>query len=484
MQKISLFKGGKFPLSLEERWFGGEGQANSFTLSRPCCKLFFMIKLDNIPPEVNQIIKTLKSHGSQAYLVGGSIRDQLLGLPVNEWDITTSARPEEVPKLFAKVIPTGIDFGTVTVLLEGKAFEVTTFRADEKYVDGRHPDNVRFCQDIHQDLSRRDFTINALAYDPESKELIDDFGGQNDLKAKIIRTVGSPIERFSEDGLRSVRACRFAAKLGFIIEAKTLAAINQTLATTAKVAPERIHDELAKLLSAKEPSIGLEYMRQTSLLKLILPELERCVGVTQPNEYHEYDVYWHNLKACDAASADNLVVRLAALFHDIEKPSCQVEETFYDHDQKGGETTANILRRLKFSKLEIEQVSNLVTQHMFNYTSDWNDSAVRRFIRRIGGVQNVAPLFALRRADTNAMKSKVGAEYLTKLQKRIDKIIVEEDALRVTDLKVDGNDIMKILKLKPGPRVGEILRALLNQVLDNPELNEKNKLLELAKTIK
>ena len=436
-----------------------------------------------INKDAKSIIEQLKKQGFSAYLVGGSIRDLLLKTPPHEWDITTSATPDQVTALFDKVIPTGIDYGTVTVMIGDLPFEVTTFRADEKYVDGRHPSNVNFTDDIHQDLSRRDFTINALAYDPIAKELIDDFSGQKDLKAKVIRTVGSPIERFSEDGLRSVRACRFAAKLDFKIEKKTLAAISQTLDVTKKVAPERIHDELVKMLTSKKPSIGFKLMQQSGLLQLILPELLSGEKVEQPAEFHKYDVLDHNLAACDAAPADNLIVRLAALLHDVAKPKCKVDMHFYGHDSEGTKLAEQILKRLKFSNNDTKQVTNLIANHMFNYTQDWSDAAVRRFIRRAGSPANIAALFALRQADVAAMKSNLGTKYLGELQKRIDKIIAEQNALHTTDLKINGNDLMKALSLKPGPKVGQILEALLEKVLDDPKLNEKETLLKLANTI-
>ncbi|MFH1576006.1 MAG: HD domain-containing protein [Candidatus Margulisiibacteriota bacterium] len=439
------------------------------------------LKGKNLPEGALKITKTLKAKGHQAYLVGGCVRDLLLDLPVKEWDITTSAKPTEVSSLFHKVVPTGIEYGTVTALVDQGTYEVTTFRSDEKYVDGRHPANVAFTDDLHKDLARRDFTINALAYDPETDQLIDDFEGQQDLKNKLIKTVGNPIDRFSEDGLRSVRACRFAAKLGFTIEKSTLAAIPKTLEVTKKVAAERLHDELVKMLAADQPSIGLELMRQTGLLSLILPELEVCHGIDQPPKFHKYDVYWHSLYACDAAPKDNLPVRLAALLHDIAKPACKVDYTFYNHDKVGAKTCEEILKRLKFSNHDIKKVSNLVDNHMFNYTAQWSDAAVRRFIRRIGGVQNVADLFAVRQADTSAMEQEIGSQYLIELQQRIDKIIKEEHALDVSDLKVDGQDIMKALKIKPGPKVGQILHQLLEKALDDPKLNQRATLLKLIK---
>jgi tRNA nucleotidyltransferase (CCA-adding enzyme) len=428
-----------------------------------------------------EIIRTLKSRGYAAYLVGGCVRDSLLGATPSEWDITTSAKPDEVSRLFAKTIPTGLDYGTITVRLADGQYEVTTFRSDEKYVDGRHPLNVRFTDDIHKDLSRRDFTINALAYDPGSNQLIDDFDGQRDLKNKIIRSVGDPVARFSEDGLRPVRACRFAAKLGFEIEAKTFEAISKTLAVVKKVAVERIHDEIMKMLTADKPSLGLELMRRSGLLSMILPELENCFGVGQPPQFHQYDVYWHSLYSCDAAPKNDPILRLAALLHDIAKPQCKVDETFYNHDQAGASLVENILKRLKFSSNDSARVANLVANHMFDYTSAWSDSAVRRFLRRIGGVGNVADLFALRRADVAAMVKVNDGGYLLELQKRIDKIVAEANALHVKDLKVDGRDVMQTLRLPPGPRVGQILNYLLEKVLDDPRLNERETLLRLIK---
>jgi tRNA nucleotidyltransferase (CCA-adding enzyme) len=440
-----------------------------------------MLKDKQIPPGALDIIRTLKESGFQAYLVGGCVRDLLLGIPVDEWDITTSAKPQEVSKLFAKVVPTGLDYGTVTVLIDKAGYEVTTFRSDEKYVDGRHPSNVVFANDIHKDLSRRDFTINALAYDPQTDELIDDYNGRQDLKDKIIRTVGRAIDRFSEDGLRSVRACRFAAKLQFEIEKETFAAISKTLDITKKVAPERIHDEIVKMLAADKPSAGFELMRQSGLLRIIIPELEDCYGIDQPPQFHKYDVYWHSLHSCDAAPKDNVVLRLAALLHDVAKPPCKVDYTFYNHDKLGAGMAEEILKRLKFSNAEIKKITNLISHHMFNYTSGWSDAAVRRFIRRIGGIEVVPDLFAIRQADTRAMENEIKSEYLIELQKRIDKIIEEENALDICDLKVDGKDVMQTLRVPPGPKVGKVLHFLLEKVLDDPKLNERDSLLGLIK---
>jgi len=442
-----------------------------------------MLKDFKYPSGALHIIKTLKDKGFKCFLVGGSVRDILLDRIPEEWDLTTDAPPEIVSRSFHKVVPTGIEFGTVTVLVEDGTFEVTTFRKDEKYTDGRHPSQVKYSKNLEEDLSRRDFTVNAMAYDPTTDEFIDKFGGQKDLSAKLIRTVGQPLDRFSEDGLRSVRACRFAAQLAFEIEKQTFEAISKTLHITKKVALERVHDELVKMLSAPKPSLGLEYMRRSGLLKLFIPELELGVGVEQPAQFHKWDVYYHSLYSCDAAPADNLPVRLAALLHDIAKPLCKKEDTFYGHDQKGREMAEDILRRLRFSNEHIEKVGLLIANHMFNYESSWSDAAVRRFVRRVGP-NNIPDLFALRSADTKAMEREIDSAYLSELQRRIDKILAEENALHIKDLKVNGADVMKQLDIPPGPRVGKVLEGLLEKVLDDPSLNEREKLLGLICELK
>jgi len=434
----------------------------------------------NFPEAALDIVKKLQSKGYKCYLVGGCIRDLLLNRTPAEWDLTTDAAPDIVSGLFEKVIPTGIDFGTVTVILDDQSFEVTTFRKDERYTDGRHPSQVTYSESLEEDLSRRDFTINALAYDPLEKKLVDKFSGQEDLKRKLIRAVGDPNVRFREDGLRPVRACRFAAQLQFKIEDKTFAAIDKTLDIAGKVALERVHDELVKMLSAPKPSLGIEYMRKSGLLKLFIPELLGTVGVEQPPQYHKYDVYWHSLYSCDAAPSDNIPLRLAALFHDIAKPPCKEGFTFYNHDKVGVELTERILKRLKFSNDDIKTVSILIGNHMFDYKAEWSDAAVRRFIRRVG-LENIPSLFALRKADAKAMEREIESGYLKELQSRIDKIIAEENALHIKDLKVKGEDVMRELNIPPGPKVGQVLESLLEKVLDDPSLNTREKLLELIK---
>lgn len=428
-----------------------------------------------------EIVKKLQDRGFKCYLVGGSVRDLLMGKCPDEWDLTTDARPEEVAQSFQKVVPTGLEFGTQLIILEDGKYEVTTFRTEGRYLDGRHPSIVNFSKELHEDLSRRDFTVNAMAFDPVKGELVDEYNGQKDLKKKIIRTVGDPLARFFEDGLRTVRACRFAAQLNFKIEKKTLSAVKQSLNVVQKVARERIHDEIIKVLTkADYPSICFDYMLKTGLLNLFIPELVLAVGVKQPREFHKYDVFYHSLYACDAAPKDRPAVRLAALLHDISKPECKDGDHFYGHDQKGGEIAYAILKRLKFGNELTNKVINLIKNHMFNYESSWTDAAVRRFINRVG-MENLLDLFALRIADTSAMEREIDSGYLLELKKRIDKIVADENALKVSDLAVNGQDVMQILQIGPSPKVGETLNSLLEKVIDDPALNQREILLKLIK---
>ena len=297
----------------------------------------------------------------------------------------------------------------------------------------------------------------------------------------MIRTVGNPVERFSEDGLRPFRACRFAAKLNFEIEKETFNAISKTLEIASKVAPERIHDELMKILEAAKPSIGIELMRKSGLLKIAIPELEEGYGIEQPSAFHKYDVYWHSLYSADAAPKEKPLLRLAALLHDIAKPACKVAFTFYNHDAVGMEMAEKILKRLRFSNDDIEKVKVLVKTHMFDYTSEWSDAAVRRFMRRVG-LENLDDLFELRKADILAMEREFEPGDIEELKARIKKVLEEEEALTVEDLEVNGHDVMEALDLPPGPKVGEILNFLLEKVLDDPKLNTREQLLRMVKS--
>ncbi|MFH0886730.1 MAG: HD domain-containing protein [bacterium] len=434
-----------------------------------------------LPKNVIYIIKTLKSKGYEAYAVGGALRDILLHIRTYDYDITTNAKPDQVMSLFNKTVPTGIKYGTVTVILDDGKYEVTTFRRDEAYSDGRRPDIVRFTKNITDDLARRDFTINAMAFDPITDKFIDPFNGRKDIKQKIIRTVGNPLERFSEDGLRPFRACRFAAKLQFKVEPKTLAAIKKSLNKAKIVAPERIREELVKMLESVKPSTGLDLMRRSGLLKLVLPELLKGHKIEQ-NEFHKYDIYWHNLYSCDAAPKDNMIVRMAALLHDISKPECKEGPTFYGHDQAGVEVSKTILKRLRFSNDDTARILNLIRYHMFEYNDQWSDAAVRRFIKRVG-LKNIPDLFTLRKADLSAMGRIITKDHVTVLNKRIKKILKQSTVLKVSDLNITGHDVMRYLKLQPGPKIGKILNELLERVLEDPALNHKFSLLKIIKGI-
>jgi tRNA nucleotidyltransferase (CCA-adding enzyme) len=440
---------------------------------------------DNVSKTVLGIIKKLRERGFQCYLIGGSVRDLILGRVIYDYDFATDALPEDVMKLFRKTIPTGIKHGTVTVLSDEGQFEITTYRSDGKYIDGRHPDSVSFSKELRIDVERRDFTINGLAYDPLSDEIIDHVNGLQDIENKIIRTIGDPIMRFTEDGLRPIRACRFAAKLNFVIEEKTFMAMAETVEAVAKVSKERIRDELLKILESDTPSIGIEYLLKAGLLETFLPELSECHGVDQ-NKYHIFDVYYHSIYSCDAAPKEHPMIRLAALLHDIGKvptrqPGVDGDFTFYNHEVVGAKMAKKLMKKLKFSNEQIEIINNLILNHMFHYTDEWTDGAVRRFIRKVG-LDNISNLFTLRMADRKGNGARKGLPApIERLKKRIDAVIEQENAFSVRDLVINGNDIMKEFDLRPGPIIGKILDELLEMVLDNPELNEREKLIEKAR---
>jgi poly(A) polymerase/tRNA nucleotidyltransferase (CCA-adding enzyme) len=438
-----------------------------------------------VPSAISQVLRRLRSAGFQAYLVGGSVRDLMRGVTVSDWDVATSARPEAMTKLFPAAIPTGIKHGTVTVPTAAGPCEVTTFRVEYGYTDARHPDRVEFVADVEADLSRRDFTVNAIAWDPEAGREVDPFGGRADLMSRRIRAVGNPRERIAEDGLRAVRAARFAATLEFDVEESTFDALTEAANGVARVAVERIRDELNKLLAARIPSRGLEVLRRSGLLEGILPELAACVAVPQ-NRYHAYDVYFHTLYTVDAAPPEKPVVRLAALFHDVGKPLTRVERengdaTFYNHQFESARLAEEAMTRLRYGRETTERVVHLVRHHMFDYKPEWTDAAVRRFVQNVG-VENIADLFDLRIADNVGNGLKTGfPHYLEEFRTRIDGVLAARQALSLQDLDVNGEDVMRELNLEPGPRVGSVLNWLLEQVVEEPSLNERRRLLRRAR---
>ena len=455
------------------------------------------IKIPDILKKMNEIFA---QHGYKAYLVGGAVRDMLMGKEPHDWDVTTDATPEQVMSIFRKVIPTGIAHGTVTVHFMKNEIEVTTFRTESDYSDGRHPDKVEYTGNIEEDLSRRDFTINAIASYLGDGTITDPFHGRDDIKRKIIRTVGNPLERFSEDGLRPVRAVRFSAQLGFEIERETLKAISEPeiLKKTSGISLERFRDELLKLMKAEKPSAGLKLMEESGILDIFIPEFKKCRGCIQGDfrGYHQFDVLDHLFYACDGAPASKQNVRLAALFHDIGKPDVKRviptpqgdQFTFYNHEAKSQQITKEILFRLKFSNAEIANICHLVVNHMFNYTQDWTDAAVRRFLAKIQA-ENLEDLYDLRLADIYGMNNAPvrGQDsrtiaLLNELKDRISKETEKNSVLSLKQLAVNGKDLMKN-GISAGKDLGFVLNQLLETVMEDPSQNEKEQLIKIALNI-
>ena len=449
-----------------------------------------------IPKELKKVYEIFHNAGFSVYLVGGAVRDELLGKKNHDWDLATDASPQQVMKLFRRVVPTGIAHGTVTILMNGFSLETTTFRTESGYSDGRHPDKVCYTSSLEEDLSRRDFTMNAIAADLGTGIISDPFDGRSDIRNKIIRTVRNPLERFTEDGLRPVRAVRFASQLGFKIAEDTFSALSdpEVLKKTKGVSLERFRDELCKILSCEKPSVGLKLLEQTGMLDIFIPEFKSARGCLQNDGrgFHEFDVLDHLFYACDGAPKDNLIVRLAALFHDIGKPVCRTEEKtsdgtlihFYRHETESEKLCRKIMMRLKFSNAQINSVCLLVKEHMFYYESSWSDAAVRRFIVRAGS-DSIDDLILVRLADVYGMhcvpmqETSPSWKLLCEFKERIKKILSEKQALGLKDLAVSGKDLMAE-GLPSGKILGLILNELLETVLDSPQMNEKDKLLNLA----
>jgi tRNA nucleotidyltransferase (CCA-adding enzyme) len=437
---------------------------------------------------VLDICKELHNAGERAWVVGGCVRDTLRGQQVNDWDVTTTARPETVQRLFRKVIPTGIDHGTVTVIWKGGAYEVTTLRGEGAYSDGRRPDSVVFVEDIDRDLARRDFTVNAIAYDPVDGRVVDPFHGLIDMRNKLLRAVGDPSERFQEDGLRILRGARFVATLEFELEKSTEQAFRGALDTFRKVSPERVREEWLKTMTARAPSRAFEVMRRTGILEVTYPELLDQVGCPQ-NQWHAYDVWDHTMRVLDE-SEGGPVERIAALLHDVAKPRTRAwsektrDWTFYHHETLGADMADRWLREYRFSNQERELIVGLIRHHLICYSSEWTDAAVRRFIKRVGP-ENVEALLRLGEADALGKGRNVEAELaaLGELAGRIGKVIEEGNALTTKDLAVGGNDVLQRVKGGPGPIVGEILRNLLERVIEDPSLNTRDGLMPIVEQL-
>ncbi|MFH1423440.1 MAG: HD domain-containing protein [Candidatus Nealsonbacteria bacterium] len=438
-----------------------------------------------IPKEIKLIISKLKKQGFEAFVVGGCVRDLLSGGNPKDWDVATSAKPEEIQKVFPKNFYEN-KFLTVTVQtgsksLETKEVEITTYRSESKYTDKRHPDEVRFAKNIQEDLSRRDFTVNALALEllkSDFNKTIDPFNGRQDLSDKIIRAVGIAQDRFAEDALRMMRAIRFATTLDFTIEEKTAVAIKKNALLLKAISKERVRDELAKIIMADKAAEGIEMLRELGLLKHIMPELEEGFQVTQ-NKHHIYECYEHALFSLKyAAKKDfNFHVRMAALLHDIGKPKSKKGEgsdaTFYNHEVIGARMAAQILNRLRFSQKDAEKITKLVRFHLFYYNVDEvTESSVRRLVRQVGQ-ESMEELLQVRMCDRIGSGVPKAEPYkLRHLKYVIDK--VSQGPISAKMLKVTGNDVMKQLNVQPGPRVGQILDILLSYVLEEPKNNKKD----------
>ncbi|HKU43165.1 MAG TPA: HD domain-containing protein [Polyangiales bacterium] len=440
-----------------------------------------------IPEPVVGLCQTLRAAGYKAWVVGGSLRDVLRGGHPKDWDLATSARPEQLMRVFKRVVPTGIAHGTVTVLLGKQSYELTTLRGEGAYSDSRRPDEVFFVDDIEQDLARRDFTVNAVAYDPFDDRLIDPFGGLRDLAARVLRTVGVAEERFGEDGLRVLRAARFAATLEFEIEPATLAAIPKCLDAFRRVSKERVRDEWLRAMEARVPSRAFDVMRGSGILAITCPELVTQFGCTQ-NRYHAYDV-WHHSLACLDASPARPLQRMAALLHDLGKPRTRAlsektsDYTFYNHESVGADLADVWLREYRFSNEERSKIVHLVRHHLICYSNEWTDAAVRRFVRRVGP-EHVDALLELGRADALGKGRPVDDELaaLEELRARIADSVAKGAAFGTRDLAIDGRDVMLKLGIRPGPRVGQVLENLLERVLERPELNERDTLLGMVES--
>lgn len=439
--------------------------------------------MSQIPKEVISIIQTLEGAGFEAFVVGGCVRDLLIERKPKDWDITTSAVPEDILRLFPDSKYEN-DFGTVCVFPPNPSeaslamVEVTPYRTEAQYSDKRHPDKVEFGKSLEEDLARRDFTINSLALNVKTDNIIDLFQGKRDFREGLIRAVGNAEERFSEDALRIMRALRLAAELGFHIEDATLAAIKKTVKLLRFIAKERIRDEFSKIILSPAPHETLELMRALGILKLVMPEIEEGYGIGQ-NKHHVYTVWEHNLYALKYAASKewSLEVRMSALLHDVGKPRSKrgdgPDSSFYGHEIIGAKMATTILGRLKYSKQFVEKVTKLVRYHLFYYNVDEvGEASVRRLIRKVGP-EDMEDLIKVRFCDRIGS----GVPKAEPYKLRHFRFVIEKlsrDPISVKMLKVNGGDIMKIAKLEPSPKVGQLLNILLEEVLDDPKHNTKD----------
>lgn len=442
----------------------------------------------SIPKPVLTVMKELESKGFEAFAVGGAVRDTLLKLEPKDWDVATNAKPEQIQEVFPDNLYEN-QFGTVTVRTGDDSVaevEVTTYRVDGGYTDGRHPDAVTFTESLKEDLARRDFTVNAMAFNANG-DIHDPFKGKADLDAKLLRAVGNPTERFDEDALRLMRAVRFAAQLGFGIEEKTLEAVSAQAELLKNVSQERIRDEFIKTIMTPHAGDGIRLFASTKLLDQFLPELTEGIGVDQ-NHHHVFTVFEHLVKSLEYAVKKNysLEVRIASLFHDIGKPESKQGEgdaaTFYNHEHIGAKMVKTIMKRMKFSNEVSEQVHRLVRYHQFYYdTEEVTASSVRRLVKNVG-LEHMDELLQVREADRIGSGVPKAVPYkLRHLKFMIEQ--VSTDPISPKMLAVRGDVLMKELGVEPGPRLGLIIKALLADVLEEPKHNTKEYLMELAEQL-
>lgn len=446
-----------------------------------------------LPKFVSDFMDTFKKNNYQVYLVGGAVRNLLLDREIKNWDFATNAKPGEILKLF----PHGFynnRYGTVTIPVNLKdkklnklLFEVTPFRQESDYQDFRHPAKITWAKTIKEDLARRDFTINSIAFDGE--KLIDPWGGKADLGKKLIRAVGNPDERFSEDGLRLIRAIRLASQLGFIIEEQTRQSIIKNASLITKISQERIRDEFLKILSSEYPAEGVLFLHNTGLLKYIIPELDVCFSIPQksPKRHHIFDVGTHLVMSLKACPSPDVIVRLATLIHDIGKAATYKKDkktgiiTFFNHEVIGGKMAKKIADNLRLSKKQKEKLYRLVRYHQFTVSESQTDKAIRRFIRQVGK-EYLPDILDLRLADRIGSGAKPTSWRFELFKKRLAE--VQKEPFKITDLKIDGYDVMRILDIKPGPLVGKVLKQIFTEVVEKKIANERGKLLKRVQEIK
>ena len=435
-----------------------------------------------LPRKVIMIINNLQLHGYEAFAVGGCVRDSILCRRPEDWDITTSAKPEEIKRLFRRTVDTGIEHGTVTVMIGKEGFEVTTYRVDGKYEDSRHPKEVTFTTNLEEDLKRRDFTINAMAYNDEVR-LVDVFGGMKDLNHHLIRCVGDPMERFSEDALRILRAVRFSAQLSCSIEKNTADAVRALAPNLKNISAERIQVELVKLLTSNHPEL-IQDAYELGITKVILPEWDAMVGVEQNTPHHKYDVADHTLHALKNVKKDK-ILRLTMLFHDMGKPAMKTTDEkgrdhFKGHALVSEEIARKVLRRLKFDNETVKKVTRLVCYH--DYRIEATPQNVRRAMNRIG-VELFPYYLAVRMADVKAQspyKRRAKIENIVAMRELYQEALLNDQCVTLRQLKVTGRDLLK-LGMQPGREMGDMLSELLELVIDDPEMNDKEKLCNYVK---